>query len=92
MATIDYGRWFAMLACAGMLALLTMPTGESLNTRKAQMLATKTDQTMARIPLVLLSLGCLFVVPTHCCTYAFAQIFTSVPYSGIGIWKQLLTP
>ena len=92
MATIDYGRWFAMLACAGMLALLTMPTGESLNTRKAQMLATKTDQTTARIPLVLLSLGCLFVVPTHCCTYAFAQIFTSVPYSGIGIWKQLLTP
>ena len=90
MATIDYGRWFSMLACAGMLALLSMPTIEAIKDDKMQKSISLSQNALDRMPIAFLSVACIFIVPSHCCTYGFSQVFAFIPYSGLGIWKQIL--
>ena len=90
MATIDYGRWFSMLSCSGMLALLSMPTIEAVKGDNIQQSRSLSITVLDRVPTALLSLACIFVVPSHCCTYRLSQVFDLIPYSGLGIWKQIL--
>ena len=90
MATIDYGRWFSMLSCSGMLVLLSMPTIEGVKCDRITQHRSLSINTLDRVPTSLLSLACIFIVPSHCCTYRISQVFDFIPYSGLGIWKQIL--
>ena len=90
MATIDYGRWFAMLACAGILALLSIPKNEMVPAHQISLEDPSKFGVVNHWPLVLLSVAALVVIPSHCCTYQSSQIFASVPYAGLSVWKQIL--
>ena len=90
MAAIDYGRWFSMLSCSGMLALLSVPTTEGVRRDNIQQHKSLSINALDRVPTAFLSLACIFVVPSHCCTYRFSQVFDFIPYSALGIWKQIL--
>jgi len=90
MATIDYGRWFSMLSCSGMQALLSMPSIEGVKGDNIQQPKSLPINALDRVPIALLSLACVFIVPSHCCTYRLSQVFDFIPYSALGIWKQIL--
>jgi len=90
MATIDYGRWFAMLACAGMLALLSIPKNEVASAQQISLADPEKFGMANHWPLVLLSVSALVVIPSHCCTYQSSQVFASVPYAGLSVWKKII--
>ena len=90
MATIDYGRWFSMLSCAGILALLSVPKGEQGPDRQIYCASSQQLDVVTYWPLIVLAAIALIVMPSHCCTYQSSQIFASVPYSGLSIWKRIL--
>jgi len=83
MATIDYGRWFAMLACAGMLALLST---QPVIPRGHQTVATE----YSNFPSLILCLSLFLIIPSHCCTYEQSKIFAFVPYAGLSVLKSTL--
>ena len=90
MATIDYGRWFSMLSCAGILALLFVPKAEPGSSLKIYYESSQRLGIATYWPLIVLGVAALTVIPSHCCTYQSSQIFASVPYSGLSIWKRIL--
>ena len=90
MATIDYGRWFSMLSCAGILALLAVPKAELGYPLKIYSERSQHFGIVTYWPLIVLGAVALTVIPSHCCTYHPSQIFASVPYSGLSIWKRIL--
>ena len=90
MATIDYGRWFSMLSCAGILALLSVPKVELGSSWKVSSASPHRLGVVTYWPLIILAAAALTVMPSHCCTYQPSQIFASVPYSGLSIWKRIL--
>ena len=91
MATIDYGRWFSMLSCAGILALLSFPKADHGSTLKTYSESSQRLGVVKYGPLIVLGAAALTVIPSHCCTYDSSQIFSSIPYSGLSIWKRILT-
>ncbi|QNG28985.1 hypothetical protein [Synechococcus sp. LTW-R] len=90
MATIDYGRWFAMLACAGMLSLLSIPKNEVASAQQISLADLEKFGMANHWPLVILAVAALVVIPSHCCTYQSSHIFASVSYAGLSIWKHIL--
>ncbi len=91
MATIDYGRWFAMLACAGMLALLSISNEERVSIRRTPLSKPNKIGIAMHWPFVILGVSASLVTPSHCCTYQSSQIFAWVPYAGLSVWKQILS-
>ena len=83
MATIDYGRWFAMLACAGMLALLST---QPMIPRDHKIITTE----YSHLPSLILCIALLLIIPSHCCTYEESKIFAFVPYAGLSVLKSTL--
>ncbi|WP_415399116.1 hypothetical protein [Synechococcus sp. W4D4] len=83
MATIDYGRWLAMIFCSGLLlVLIATPTHRyDICTSNLRILNT------SQLTLVLVE---LLVLPTHCCTYGFDRIYAVIPYAGLSAWKSIL--
>ena len=84
LATIDYGRWFSMMFCAGLFLILMCrhkPFDAHPRSRPLQCLV---------MPQWILALLELVVIPTHCCTYSFDSIFLLIPYSALGLLKRAL--
>jgi len=73
-----------------MLALLSMPTIEAVKGDNIQQSRSLSITALDRVPTALLSLSCILIVPSHCCTYGLSQVFDFIPYSGLGIWKHIL--
>jgi len=82
MATIDYGRWFAMIFCSGLFLVLiaTRPRGNHSCVSVSGTLKT------SQVALILIE---LLVLPTHCCTYGIDRIYSVIPYAGLSAWKSL---
>jgi len=78
------------LACAGMLALLSIPKNEIASAQQIYLAELAKFGTAYHWPLVILAAAALVVIPSHCCTYQSTQIFASVPYAGLSVWKQIL--
>ena len=83
--------WFSILACSGILALLSMPRiaavkkGDNIQMRKF-LVANILDRVLTSLQ----SLACIFIVPSHYYTYRLSLIIDFIPYSGSGIWKRIL--
>ena len=88
MATIDYGRWFAMISCSGILLLLNNRT--SLRESPASLPTPLHKSPGQKLSCHLLAASLLFVLPSHCCTYSSSKIFAFVPYAGLSITKSNL--
>ena len=83
MATIDYGRWLAMMFCAGLFLILTVLPADKHVVIRPSMSA----PILAQYSLIILE---LLVLPTHCCTYGFERIYALIPYSGLSIVKSMI--
>ena len=83
MATIDYGRWLAMMFCSGLffVLMITPPPRVSVCVQNARAL------TLSQLTLILVE---LLVLPTHCCTYGIDRIYAVIPYAGLSAWKSIL--
>jgi len=79
-----------LLACAGILALLSIPKNEMVPAHQISLEDPSKFGVVNHWPLVLLAVAALVVIPSHCCTYQSSQIFASVPYAGLSVWKQIL--
>ena len=88
MATIDYGRWFEMISCSGILLLLNNRT--SLRESPASLPTPLHKSPGQKLSCHLLAASLLFVLPSHCCTYSSSKIFAFVPYAGLSITKSNL--
>jgi len=90
MATIDYGRWFAMLSCAGILALISTETDQSSHRLQISFATFSSNNALLHWPLIVLAFSLLTIIPSHCCTYDSSQIFATIPYAGMSILKSNL--
>ena len=79
-----------MLACAGMLALLSIPKNEMASAQQISLADSARSSMANHWPMLILAVAALVVIPSHCCTYQSSQIFASVPYAGLSVWKQIL--
>ena len=95
LTTVDFGRWIAMMFCAG----LALPVTEG--TRGASPMQPPTSsptpswmppQSMRGVGLQVgcLALLVLVLLPSHCCTYEPGQILAFVPYAAASQWKDRL--
>ena len=83
MATIDYGRWLAMIFCSGLFLILMIAPPPRFHAYAPNMRILGLSQ----LTLILLE---LLVLPTHCCTYGIDSIYAVIPYAGLSAWKSIL--
>ena len=88
MATIDFGRWFAMLSCSGMLALSSFQSTNPSTYSILPLKALKMPRIFSHLPLTIICISLFTVIPSHCCTYESSKIFVFLPYAGLGILKS----
>jgi hypothetical protein len=84
LTTVDYGRWYAMLFCAGLGLILLGGYGLSPSRGAGPL--------FQPVPLVAVALAGLelVLIPSGCCTYQASHIFAAVPYAAASQWKSLL--
>jgi hypothetical protein len=84
LTTVDYGRWFAMLFCAGLGLLLV---GRPEPTRQINVGPILSSGGLFAVALAGLE---LVLLPTGCCTYEAAHIMAVIPYAAASHWKALV--
>ncbi|MBD2551645.1 hypothetical protein H6G65_19155 [Microcystis elabens FACHB-917] len=84
LTTVDYGRWFAMLFCAGIGLILL---GRQWPVRQPNV-----GRLSSTVPLAAVALAGLELVllPSGCCTYQASQIMAVIPYAAASHWKALV--
>ncbi|MEB3333667.1 MAG: hypothetical protein VKP70_01635 [Cyanobacteriota bacterium] len=95
LATVDYGRWIAMMFCGGLGLLVTQGPSLVNPPLTAHPAATTPfltppkgrEPSLQRGGLAALE---LVLLPSHCCTYEPGQILAFVPYAAASQWKALV--
>jgi hypothetical protein len=95
LATVDYGRWIAMMFCAGLGLLVTQGSRLVLPPVAPNLAATTPlvasphgrGLDLQRGGLAVLE---LMLLPSHCCTYEPSQILAFIPYAAASQWKSLV--
>ncbi|MEB3242542.1 MAG: hypothetical protein VKO44_02805 [Cyanobacteriota bacterium] len=92
LTTVDYGRWYAMLFCAGVGLLLLGGVGPGQNGDLQGAVEGRVGFVEAPLPLIALALAGLELVllPSGCCTYEAAHLFAAIPYVAGSQWKRLV--